>query len=91
MVLSNGILNENWPKLNRAKERILSNYPTRPQPHRILILTFKFCKMLLLAADNDLPNTGLPFEKEKYLSSIFIQLPGYGTRSSTFVSFPRSG
>jgi uncharacterized protein with NRDE domain len=88
--LSNGILNENWPKLKKAKEEFTliiqkDHNLTESNPY------FQILQDATLAEDNELPNTGLPFEKEKYLSSIFIQLPGYGTRSSTFVSFPRQG
>ena len=38
-----------------------------------------------LAADDDLPDTGIGLDKEKLLSSIFIRSPIYGTRSSTVV------
>ena len=37
------------------------------------------------AKDEELPDTGVGKEWEKVLSSIFIQSPKYGTRSSTAV------
>jgi uncharacterized protein with NRDE domain len=40
-----------------------------------------------LAADAELPNTGIDYEREKALSAIFIKTPIYGTRSSTVVTF----
>jgi uncharacterized protein with NRDE domain len=88
--LSNGILNENWPKLNRAKNEF-SRIIQQDNNFKDSNSYFQILQDSTLAADKDLPDTGLPFEKEKYLSSIFIQLPGYGTRSSTFVSFPNQG
>jgi uncharacterized protein with NRDE domain len=44
-----------------------------------------------VADDADLPDTGVGYEIEKALSSIFIRTPGYGTRSSTIVTIDRSG
>ena len=43
------------------------------------------------ADDADLPDTGVGYEIEKALSSIFIRTQGYGTRSSTMVTFDRFG
>jgi uncharacterized protein with NRDE domain len=39
-----------------------------------------------LAADKDLPKTGLSYEKEKALSASFIKTPLYGTRTSTVIT-----
>jgi uncharacterized protein with NRDE domain len=39
-----------------------------------------------VAMDRDLPDTGIGYESEKALSSIFIKTPSYGTRSSTILS-----
>ena len=36
-----------------------------------------------IAPDKKLPSTGIGLEWERLLSSIFIESPGYGTRSST--------
>lgn len=36
-----------------------------------------------VAADADLPSTGLPLERERALSAAFIDTPEYGTRSTT--------
>ncbi len=38
-----------------------------------------------LANDSLLPATGLPYHKEKALSSICIRTEGYGTRCSTII------
>ena len=40
--------------------------------------------------DSKLPQTGLTLEWERILSSMFIQSPGYGTRSSTVLLIGRN-
>ena len=46
---------------------------------------FEFLKDPEPAPDKDLPKTGVPYGMEKGLSSLFIELPGYGTRCSTAI------
>jgi uncharacterized protein with NRDE domain len=41
------------------------------------------------AADSDLPQTGVSLEMERMLSSMFIEIPGYGTRSTTILLIDR--
>ena len=43
------------------------------------------------APDAELPDTGVPLEWERWLSPIFIDAPGYGTRSSTVLLVDNSG
>ena len=43
------------------------------------------------APDDKLPETGIGYEKEKQLSSRFIQMKGYGTRNTTLVKVDRNG
>jgi uncharacterized protein with NRDE domain len=43
-----------------------------------------------LAADTQLPDTGLDLERERALSSMFIKSPGYGTRCSTVILVDRN-
>jgi uncharacterized protein with NRDE domain len=38
-----------------------------------------------VAQDSDLPDTGIPRERERLLSPAFIVAPGYGTRASTIL------
>ncbi len=38
-----------------------------------------------LSPEKELPNTGLPKEIERNISSIFVETPDYGTRSSTVI------
>jgi uncharacterized protein with NRDE domain len=43
------------------------------------------------APDAELPDTGVPLEWERWLSPIFIDAPGYGTRSSTVLVADNGG
>ncbi len=50
-----------------------------------------------LLADTDpapsasLPDTGIGFARERFLSSVFIRSPQYGTRASTVITRDRDG
>jgi uncharacterized protein with NRDE domain len=78
--LSNALLNTPWPKVVRAKQSmermVLSD---RPDPEAM----FRLLQDARPAADHQLPETGLGIDRERALSSIRIDLPGYGTRCST--------
>lgn len=76
--LSNAALNTPWPKLVRARSA-LHECLTAPQADDLLRLLSE----AKLATDADLPSTGVPYEWEKRLSSIFIASADYGTRAST--------
>lgn len=81
--LSNASLNSPWPKLDMGRSA-LANYC-----HNADVLNNEHLFELLAnnqpAKDEDLPQTGIPIDWEKKLSSIFIQSPEYGTRSSTIL------
>ncbi len=81
--LSNASLNSPWPKLDAGKSA-LANYCRNAGilKHEHL---FELLKNEQAAKDEDLPQTGIPFEWEKKLSSIFIKSQEYGTRSSTLL------
>lgn len=79
--LSNASLNSPWPKLDMGRNTLASycqNAHTLKKEHLFELLSNK-----QLADDDSLPKTGVPLVWEKRLSSIFIQSPEYGTRSST--------
>ncbi|MDN3517909.1 NRDE family protein [Aquisalimonas lutea] len=81
--LSNGLLDTPWPKLvrvRRAVEGILS--ASGPLTTDALLAPFMDRRP---AADEDLPDTGVPRDWERLLSSPFIVSPEYGTRASTAV------
>lgn len=79
--LSNGSLNTPWPKVEKAKRKL----------QKIISSSFD-CQQLLailsdkeFAGDSELPDTGVGIETERMLSPAFINIKGYGTRSTTAV------
>lgn len=86
LTVTNGGLNSHWPK----EQRLLASY----QHHGQTLTKDKAWQMLgerAPAADHELPDTGLPLATERALSPVFIDLPDYGTRCSTFVCMDNSG
>lgn len=88
--LSNSVLNSDWPKVNRGKQRL----------HELLAAEgFSNDELLALvadrslAADDQLPETGVPKAMEKTLSAMFIlnEELNYGTRCSSALIMGRSG
>ncbi len=86
--LSNHLLDTPWPKIRLGKARF-SGILERDQDD--LEEYFEILADRNLASDSELPDTGIGYEKEKLLSSIFIETPIYGTRSSTVVIIRDSG
>jgi uncharacterized protein with NRDE domain len=83
--LSNAALNEPWPKVRRltaAMEGAL-----RGDDETMTDRLFALLGDRSIAADTDLPDTGVGLERERMLSPIFITTPEgrYGTRCSTIV------
>ncbi len=84
--LSNHLLDTSWKKVENGKKNLaelLKHKDLRKE---------KFFELLsdkTLANDEDLPDTGIGFEREKAISSIFIETPIYGTRCSTVVTFDK--
>ncbi|HEX8733747.1 MAG TPA: NRDE family protein [Pyrinomonadaceae bacterium] len=86
--LSNHLLDTPWRKVTRGKTGLKNliekeNFSVESL-FEILLDTTK-------AADEDLPETGIGLERERLLSSIFIETPIYGTRSSTVLLIETSG
>lgn len=86
--LSNGDIEANWPKMRRARA-LLEGWIERgdddPAP---LFAAFADPRP---APDAELPHTGLAPEDERALSAMFIDRPGYGTRSTSFVAIDAAG
>src|SRR6056297_1052560 len=80
--LSNAFLNTKWPKTEKAlsdfKKLVQDNKLQEEQLFELLRNTETF-------PDHKLPSTGLPLEKERMVSSIFILSDDYGTRCSTLL------
>ncbi|CDH47643.1 MAG: NRDE family protein [Candidatus Competibacteraceae bacterium] len=87
--LSNHLLDTPWPKLERGRRglrQLLDRQPD-PTPDELLeLLTDR-----TLVPDSELPNTGVSLEWERWLSPMFINAPGYGTRSSTVLRVDADG
>lgn len=85
--LSNHRLDTPWPKVQKSKQA-LANYID----NKTLIESQALFEILAddkMAQDRELPDTGISYEFEKLLSSIFIQGTDYGTRSSTVLFIDR--
>ena len=80
--LSNALLDTKWPKVERGKEAFRDLVERNNINSKSL---FELMTDQELADDNLLPDTGIGFEKEKLLSSMFIDMPGYGTRNTTLL------
>ena len=80
--LSNHLLETSWPKVLRGKEKlrpILAKSDINPEELFEVLLDDK------RAEDDLLPATGLPLDRERALSSMFIKTEGYGSRCSTVI------
>ena len=86
--LSNHWLATPWPKVVGAKEGLsqwLKSGSTDIEPLFTLLADRE------LAADEDLPDTGIGYEWEKMLSARFIQGKSYGTRATTLFLVDHQG
>jgi uncharacterized protein with NRDE domain len=73
-----------WPKLSRLSGN-LQTLLAQAHPSDAQLLTLLHNPTL--AADADLPATGIPLALERALSSAFVALPDYGTRACSVVRF----
>jgi len=81
--VSNGLFDENWPKLVSGKQALATALETRPDKDELMqILTDN-----TIAHDHHLPDTGVALEVERMLSSRFIRSADYGTRACSVVMF----
>ncbi len=84
--LSNRFLDTAWHKVESGK-KAFQDLPQIIDTNQL----FKILSDRTLAENEDLPDTGIGFEKEKLISPIFIASPDYGTRSSTVVLLENDG
>ncbi len=87
--LSNGCLDEPWPKSRRAAVALrgLLDSAVGIDPERLLGLMHDRDP----APDPELPDTGVGLEMERFLSPPFIVGERYGTRSTTLLVLDRYG
>ncbi|RFF27050.1 MULTISPECIES: NRDE family protein [unclassified Wenzhouxiangella] len=86
--LSNGLLDEPWPKTRRAATAL------RGLDSAVSIDTDRLFELMNdreRAPDADLPDTGVGAELERFLSSPFIVGERYGTRCTTILSLGERG
>jgi uncharacterized protein with NRDE domain len=79
--LSNHLLNTPWPKVTRAKRMIKAALEKKGADLEEAL--FHALTDHRVSSDEKLPSTGIGLEWERILSTIFINSPVYGTRSST--------
>lgn len=77
--LSNHRLDSPWPKLQAARQKFTAALPDLPDEGAF----FDLLADRSIVADAALPRTGVPLERERLLSAIFVQSASYGTRAST--------
>jgi uncharacterized protein with NRDE domain len=80
--LSNHLLDTPWPKILRGKAGLAK---IAAQGAVDKDAAFELLTDTTLAADADLPDTGVPLKWERALSALFIIMPKYGTRCSTLL------
>ena len=79
--LSNHLLDSPWPKVIKGKKALTAAMNKKGADLERAL--FKILSDRQKAPDPKLPSTGIELEKERLLSPIFIESPGYGTRSSS--------
>jgi uncharacterized protein with NRDE domain len=84
--MSNASLDTPWPKLLRAKSALAEALANGDEQDLFTLLTDRH-----IAADAELPKTGIALEFERLLSSAFISSSLYGTRASTVLKVLASG
>jgi uncharacterized protein with NRDE domain len=85
--VSNGLLDAAWPKVLRTKATFASLL-LQGAPEEAY---FEMLADTTRAPDLRLPDTGVPIEMERQLSAVCIEIPGYGTRTSTVVKLYGDG
>lgn len=83
--LSNHLLDEPWPKVQRARAALAATLGDGDEP------LFAMLSDATPAPDSQLPDTGVGIERERMLSPILITGADYGTRASTVLRVRRGG
>lgn len=86
--ISNGAIDQPWPKMARGVDQ-LRRYLNEGLPvddNKIVTMMQDRTR----ASQHQLPDTGLDVERERSLSSIFIEGTEYGTRTTTVIRFSPS-
>jgi uncharacterized protein with NRDE domain len=89
--LSNHVLDTPWPKVVRTKAAVAAWCAAGEHGEGSLEPLFAALADRSVAAGADLPDTGVPLERERLLSAPFIVSADYGTRCSTVATLGRDG
>jgi uncharacterized protein with NRDE domain len=81
--LSNAVLDTPWPKTEQLKRDLAQALQRHDEVEPLIDALLLALSDRTPAPDAALPSTGVPLEVERYLSSVFIAMPHYGTRCST--------
>ncbi|MGB0984900.1 MAG: NRDE family protein [Saprospiraceae bacterium] len=87
--VSNALLNTSWPKIDNGKASLAQLIDI--EKDFSVEAGFELLLNEKRPADQDLPNTGVPIEWERKLSSLCIKTEGYGTRCSTVMLWGTDG
>lgn len=85
--LSNALLDTPWPKVIRSKRAFSEIIQTEFELEDLI----KMMQDDSTAPDNQLPETGLDYDREKALSAMCIRTPDYGTCCSTAITIDYEG
>jgi uncharacterized protein with NRDE domain len=85
--VSNHLLDTPWPKVGAGKTALAAAIDRLPDDEAL----FQLLQDDGVHPDEALPQTGVPLDWERLLSSAFVKSPGYGTRSSTVLCAGRDG
>lgn len=96
--LSNALLDTPWPKVTALKtalaaalDGMVAEGPLQSRVSGLVPALFFALGNAQPAPDADLPDTGVPLERERALSAALIIAPVYGTRASTVLCVARDG
>jgi uncharacterized protein with NRDE domain len=85
--VSNHLLDTPWPKVGAGKTALAQALARLPDDRALFILLQDDG----IHADEHLPQTGIPLDWERLLSSAFVKSPDYGTRGSTVLCIGSDG
>lgn len=85
--LSNALLDTPWPKVVRSKKAFESLIQHDFKTENLI----EIMQDETTAPDNELPETGLDYTREKALSAMCIRTPDYGTCCSTAITIDYEG
>jgi uncharacterized protein with NRDE domain len=85
--VSNHLLDTPWPKVGAGKTALATALDGLPDDEAL----FALLQDDDIHPDAHLPQTGVPLDWERLLSSAFVKSPGYGTRGSTVLCVGNNG